>query len=41
MSNGFPTVAQPILIVDDVASEAMTLDLLCQSPVKPPPRNFH
>src|ERR1700761_4447915 len=31
MSNGIPAVSQPILIVDDVASEAMTLDLLCRS----------
>jgi CheY-like chemotaxis protein len=31
MSNGLSALSQPILIVDDVASEAMTLDLLFQS----------
>jgi len=31
MPNGLPHATTPVLIKDDVASEAMTLDLLCRS----------
>ena len=31
MASGFQVSTLPILIVDDVASEAMTIELLCQS----------
>jgi CheY-like chemotaxis protein len=31
MPNGLASVSSPILIIDDVASEALTLDLLCRA----------